>query len=68
MADFTMGAVIGLLATVLVFMSLEFTPRVDYLGTLRAVQVCKEGKWEWISGKTITCSDGAKYKLEQEGK
>lgn len=64
MADFTMGVVIGLLATVLVFISLEFTPRVDYADTLRAVQVCKDGKWEWISGKTITCSDSAKYKLQ----
>ena len=64
MGDFTIGVVVGVLATVLVFISIEANSSVYYTDTLQAVQVCKDGKWEWISGKTIKCSDAAKYKLQ----
>ena len=65
MADFTTGGLaVGFLATILVFIYIDATPSVYYTDTLKAVQVCKDGKWEWISGKTIKCRDGAKYKLQ----
>lgn len=68
MEDFLMGVVVGLILTLSAFVYFGCTPQVDYEDTLRAVHLCKDGKWKKINNSTITCSDSAKYDREQEGK
>jgi hypothetical protein len=60
---FGAGIIVGVIITLVIFVTLEFTPQVHHKEVLQAESICKNGEWKYITKNTIMCKDGARYNL-----